>query len=125
MGSVGPARSLPRWGWARHWEAQHAGHPATAPHTQHPSKDHRTVSIPREEVVLGGPCVHFVKSYLKRDYNPATDIPTESMDRGTARAHSRSTWTYRHGENGGESCGSFRVQRQVQGKAPDESQRSL
>lgn len=79
---------------------------------------------PGQAVVLGSPCVQFVKCYLKRDYNPATDTPTESTDRGAGRAHFGSTRTERYGE-GGESCGSLRIQRQVQGKAPDESRRSF
>lgn len=59
--------------------------------------------------MLGGPCVQFVKSYLKRDSNPTTDTPSESKDREAARAHFRSTRTYRQGGDGGESCGSFRI----------------
>lgn len=52
---------------------------------------------PGQAVVLGGPCVQFVKCYLKRDYNPATDTPTESSDRGAGRAHFGSTRTERWG----------------------------
>lgn len=101
---------------------------------QHPtlSTPARTTGLsesPGQAVVLGGPCVKFVKCYLKRDYNPATDTPTESSDRGAGRAHFGSTRTERYGGGGGviggESRGSLRIQRQVQGKAPDESRRSF
>lgn len=73
---------------------------ATQPQLPTPSTPARTTGLsepPGQEVVLGGPCVQFVKSYLKRDYNPATDTPTESMDRGAGRANFRSTRTSRYG----------------------------
>lgn len=101
---------------------------ATQPQLPTPSTPARTTGLSEpsgQELVLCGPCVQFVKSYLKRDYNPATDTPTESMDMGAGRAHLGLPGLIGTGENGGESCGSFRIQRQVQGKAPDESRRSF
>lgn len=61
---------------------------ATQPQLPTPRTRARTTGLsepPGQEVVLCGPCVQFVKSYLKRDYNPATDTPTESMDRVGSR----------------------------------------